>query len=42
MALLQGAEAQAIKLGALTMLLEVRTRNTEAQQLYRRGGLPAL
>jgi putative acetyltransferase len=38
MALLKGAEAQAIKLGALTMLLEVGTRNTEAQQLYRRGG----
>ncbi|UIY32746.1 GNAT family N-acetyltransferase (plasmid) [Neorhizobium galegae] len=40
MALLKGAEAQAIKLGAFTMLLEVGTRNTEAQQLYRRG-LPA-
>ena len=38
MALLQGAEAQAAKLGALTMLLEVGTRNTQAQQLYRRGG----
>ncbi|WP_454848687.1 GNAT family N-acetyltransferase [Rhizobium binxianense] len=37
-ALLKGAEAQAMKLGALTMLLEVGTRNTEAQQLYRRGG----
>ncbi|EJJ26515.1 GNAT family N-acetyltransferase [Rhizobium sp. CF142] len=37
-ALLQGAEMQAMKLGALTMLLEVGTRNTEAQQLYRRGG----
>lgn len=38
MALLKGAEAQAIRLGALTMLLEVGTRNTEAQQLYQRGG----
>jgi len=38
MALLKGAEAQAMQLGALTMLLEVGTRNTEAQQLYRRGG----
>ncbi|WP_175422222.1 GNAT family N-acetyltransferase [Agrobacterium tumefaciens] len=38
MALLKGAEAQAMRVGALTMLLEVGTRNTEAQQLYRRGG----
>jgi putative acetyltransferase len=38
MALLRGAEGQAMKLGILTMLLEVGTRNTEAQQLYRREG----
>ena len=38
MALLRRAEAQALTLGAETMLLEVGTRNIEAQQLYRRGG----
>lgn len=38
MALLKEAEAQAMRIGALTMLLEVGTRNTDAQQLYRRGG----
>lgn len=38
MALLRRAEAQALTLGAWAMLLEVGTRNTEAQQLYRRGG----
>lgn len=27
-----------MRIGAGTMLLEVGTRNTEAQQLYRRGG----
>lgn len=40
-ALLQGAEAHALKLGADTMLLEVGTRNIEAQQLYRRAGFQA-
>lgn len=38
MALLKEAEAQAMRIGALTMLLEVGARNTDAQQLYRRGG----
>lgn len=38
MALLRRAEAQALTLGAWAMRLEVGTRNTEAQQLYRRGG----
>ncbi len=38
MALLRRAEAQALALGARAMLLEVGTRNTEAQRLYRRGG----
>jgi len=37
-ALLRGAEAQALHFGAHTVLLEVGTRNSEAQQLYRRGG----
>jgi putative acetyltransferase len=40
-ALLQGAEAVALQLGAHAMLLEVGVRNTEAQQLYRRGGYGA-
>lgn len=38
MALLRRAEAQALGLGAQAMLLEVGTRNAEAQKLYRRGG----
>lgn len=38
LALLRGAEAQALDHGAQVLLLEVGTRNTEAQQLYRRGG----
>ncbi|MEK1903556.1 MAG: GNAT family N-acetyltransferase [Rhizobium sp.] len=38
MALLRRAEVQALTLGAQAMLLEVGTRNIEAQQLYRRGG----
>lgn len=37
-ALLQGAEAVALKGGAELMLLEVGIYNTDAQQLYRRGG----
>lgn len=37
-ALLRGAEAQALHFGAHTLLLEVGTRNSEAQRLYRRGG----
>lgn len=37
-ALLRGAETHALKLGAETILLEVGTRNVEAQQLYRRAG----
>lgn len=40
-ALLQGAEAHTLKLGAKTMLLEVGARNIEAQQLYRRAGFQA-
>ena len=36
MALLRGAEAEALRLGAHTVLLEVGTRNTDAQALYRR------
>ena len=38
MALLRGAEAEALRLGAHTVLLEVGTRNTDAQALYRRWG----
>jgi len=37
-ALLRKAEAQALDQGAQVLMLEVGTRNTEAQQLYRRGG----
>lgn len=37
-ALLRGAEAEALHLGAHAVLLEVGTRNTDAQVLYRRGG----
>ncbi|WP_026793236.1 GNAT family N-acetyltransferase [Pleomorphomonas oryzae] len=37
-ALLQAAEAEALKGGAELMLLEVGIYNTDAQQLYRRGG----
>ena len=36
--LLQGAEAEAQRLGAHTILLEVGTRNIEAQSLYRAAG----
>lgn len=38
MALLRGAEAEALRLSARAILLEVGTRNTDAQQLYSRGG----
>lgn len=38
MALLRGAEAEASRLGAHAILLEVGTRNTDAQALYQRGG----
>lgn len=41
MALLRGAEAEAARLGAGVVLLEVGTRNVEAQRLYRRGGYEA-
>ena len=37
-ALLRRAEAEALRLGARAVLLEVGTRNTDAQVLYRRGG----
>lgn len=37
-ALLQGAEAEALRLGAQEIVLEVGIRNTEAQALYRRAG----
>jgi putative acetyltransferase len=37
-ALLHGAEAEARRLGAQAVLLEVGIRNTEAQRLYRRAG----
>ena len=37
-ALLAGAEAVARRIGARTVMLEVGTRNTEAQALYRRAG----
>ena len=40
-ALLRGAEAHSRRLGAKAMLLEVGTRNIEAQQLYRRSGYRA-
>ncbi|SFU86241.1 putative acetyltransferase [Methylobacterium sp. 174MFSha1.1] len=38
LALVQGAEAQARRLGARTIVLEVGIRNEEARALYRRAG----
>lgn len=38
MALLRAAEVEALRLNARAILLEVGTRNTDAQKLYRRGG----
>jgi putative acetyltransferase len=38
MALLRGAEGEALRLGAHTILLEVGIRNTGGQALYRRAG----